>query len=70
MVQTITHMIHQRLEGLELSKDKWVDIMPSVLKQYTNTSHSTTEIKPHEANKQDNHFGVWLYICIVKRLKS
>ena len=32
MVQTIKHMIHQRLEGLDISKEKWIDILPSVLK--------------------------------------
>ena len=30
MVQTINSMIHQRLEGLEISKETWVDILPSV----------------------------------------
>ena len=62
MVQIIKHMIRQRLEGLDISKDKWVDILPSVLNTYDNTSHSTTGMKPNEANKKDNHFDVWLNI--------
>ena len=33
MVQTIKHMIHARLEGLEQSKEKWFDMLPSVLKK-------------------------------------
>ena len=33
MVQTIKNMIHARLEGLDISKETWVDILPSVLKE-------------------------------------
>ena len=62
MVQTIKNMIHQRLEGLEQSKEQWVDILPSVLNKYNNTKHSTTGMKPNEAKKKDNHFEVWLNI--------
>ena len=53
-------MIHQRLDGLGISKEKWVDILPSVLKKYNNTSHPTAGMKPNEAKKKDNHFDVWL----------
>ena len=60
VVQTIKNMIHQRLEGLEQSKEQWVDILPSVLNTYNNTKHSTTGKKPNEAKKKDNHFEVWL----------
>ena len=49
MVQTIKNMIHIRLEGLEINKEKWVDILPSVLKKYNNTEHSTINMKPNEA---------------------
>ena len=59
MVQTIKHMIHNRLYGLEISKETWVDILPSVLKEYNNTLHSTTGMKPNEAKKKDNHFEGW-----------
>ena len=52
MVQTIKDMIHQRLEGLEISKDKWVDILPSVVNKSTHTSHSTTGMKPNEAKTE------------------
>ena len=46
-------MIHNRLDGLEQSKEKWVDIMPSVLNKYNNTKHSTTGMAPNDAvNKQ------------------
>ena len=33
MVQTIKHMIHARLEGLEQSKEKWMDMFPPALKK-------------------------------------
>ena len=55
-------MIHNRLYGLEISKETWVDILPSVLKEYNNTLHSTTGMKPNEAKKKDNHFEVRLNI--------
>ena len=62
MVQTIKNMIHSRLDGLEISKDKWVEILPSVLKKYNHTSHSTTGMKPNGAKRKYNHFDVWLAI--------
>ena len=62
MVQTIKNMLHQRFEGLEISKEQWVDILPSVLKKYNNTSHSATGMKPNDAKKTDNHFDAWLNI--------
>ena len=49
MVQTIKNMIHTRLEGLEVSKEKWIDMLPSVLKEYNSTKHSTTGLPPNEA---------------------
>ena len=59
VVQTIKKMIQQRLEGLEVSKGKWVDILPSILKNYNKTSHSTAGMKPNGTTKRDNHFDVW-----------
>ena len=49
MVQTLKNMIHKRLEGLEINKEKWVDILPAVLKKYNNTPHSTINMAPNEA---------------------
>ena len=57
--QTIKPMIHVRLEGLEQSKEQWVDILPSVLKKYNNTKHPTTGMTPSEAVEPSNHFDVW-----------
>ena len=62
MIRTLKWMIHTRLDGLELNKEKWVDMLPSVLKKYNNTKHSTTDFSPNEAKKKDNHFDVWLNI--------
>ena len=53
-------MIHNLLDGSEQSKEKWVDILPFVLKKYNNTLHSTTGMKPNEAIKPSNHMEVWL----------
>ena len=62
MVQTIKNMIHIRLEGLEINKEKWVDILPAVLKKYNNTLHSSINMTPNEAKDKKNHFEVWLNI--------
>ena len=62
MVQTLKRMIHTRLEGLELDKEEWVELLPSVLKKYNNQKHSTTDMSPNMANMKDNHIEVWLNI--------
>ena len=62
VVQTIKNMIHTRLEGLDMDKEKWIDMLGPVLKKYNNTKHSTTDFSPNEAKKNDNHFDVWLNI--------
>ena len=62
MIRTLKSMIHTRLEGLEIGKEKWVDMLGPVLKKYNNTKHSTTDFSPNEAKKKDNHFEVWLNI--------
>lgn len=46
MIQTIKNMIHTRLEGLEMEKEKWINLLPAILKKYNNTEHSTTGVKP------------------------
>ena len=55
-------MIHTRLGGLEIDKQKWVELLPSVLKKYNNTKHSTTGMTPHMAKQSSNHVEVWLNI--------
>ena len=61
-VQTIKNMIHARIEGLDLPVEKWVEMLPAILRKYNTTKHSTTGITPNEAVKPSNHMMVWLYI--------
>ena len=56
MVQTLKNAIHIRLEGLEISKEKWLDMLPAVLKKYNNTVHSTINMSPNQAKDKKNHF--------------
>ena len=53
-------MIHKRLDGLELSKEQWVDMLPAIIHKYNNTEHSTTGVKPNDAKKDENKVEVWL----------
>ena len=55
-------MIHQRLDGLEVSREKLVDMLGPVLKKYNNAKHSTTGLPPNETKKHSNHMEVWLNI--------
>ena len=62
MVQTIKNMIHTRLGGLEMSKEKWVDLLPAILKKYNNTKHSTISMSPNQATQGNNNIEIWLNI--------
>ena len=62
MVQTLKNMIHTRLEGLDMTEEKWVDMLKPVLNKYNKTKHSTTDMTPHDAKRKDNHIEVWLNI--------
>ena len=44
MVQTIKNMIRTRLEGLEIDKQEWVELLGAILKKCNNTEHSTTNL--------------------------
>jgi len=61
-IQTIKNMIHTRLDGLEMSKEKWVDMLPFVLNKYNKTEHSTTGVTPNDAKQDENKVEVWLNI--------
>eukprot|EP00972_Heterocapsa_arctica_P062635 9236268-Heterocapsa_arctica.AAC.1 len=50
-IQTIKNMIHKRLDGLELNKEQWVEILPSVINKYNNTGQSTTGVKSNDAKQ-------------------
>ena len=70
MVQTLKRMIHTRLEGLELDKEKWVELLPSVLKKYNIRKYSTTDMSPNIAKRKDNHIEVWLNKATFNRMYS
>ena len=61
-VQEIKNMIFTRLEGLEMEKQSWTEILPAVLKKYNNRVHGTTELSPIEARKPENQIQVYLNI--------
>ena len=61
-VQEIKNMIHTRLEGLDLSREKWVDMLTPVLKKYNNRVHGTTGMSPNDARKESNSIQVYLNI--------
>ena len=45
-----------------MDKEKWIDMLGSVLRKYNNTKHSTTGVSPNEAVTPSNHFEKWLNI--------
>ena len=61
-VQEIKNMIHTRLEGLDLDKEKWVDMLEPVLKKYNSRTHGTTGMSPNDARKDENSIQVYLNI--------
>ena len=61
-VQEIKNMIHARLDGLEMEKEKWAEVLPSVLKKYNNKVHSTIGMTPEKARKDENTIEVYLNI--------
>ena len=61
-VQEIKNMIHARLDGLDLSKEKWIDMLGPVLKQYNRRVHGTTGMSPNDARKDENSIEVYLNI--------
>lgn len=61
-VQTIKNMIHARLDGLEINKEKWVELLPSILKKYNNTKHSTIGMSPNTAKQGKHNIEIWLNI--------
>ena len=61
-VQEIKNMIFTRLEGLEMDKQNWIQILPAVLRKYNSRVHGTTELSPIEARKPGNQIQVYLNI--------
>ena len=55
-------MIDIRLEGLEINKQEWVNLLPGILRKYNNTIHSTIGMTPNQAKEGKNNVEVWLSI--------
>ncbi len=55
--------IHNRLQGLKLNKEDWVDLLPKVIHKYNYDTVSTAHnLTPYEATKDSNKVEVWLHI--------
>jgi hypothetical protein len=61
-VQEMKNMIHARLDGLEMEAEKWIEVLPSVLKKYNSRIHGTTKLSPNDARKSENSIQVYLNI--------
>ena len=59
IVQTIERMIHTRLGGLEIDQQEWVSLLPSVLKKYDNTEHSTIGMSLNPAKRGNDIIEIW-----------
>ena len=55
-------MIYTRLGGLDMNKQEWVNILPTVLKKYNNAKHSTIGMSPNTAIKGNDNIEIWLNI--------
>ena len=57
-IRTFKDNLYRRLDALNEDKSDWVKHISSIIKKYYSTEHSTTQIKPNEAGKKDNHLWV------------
>ena len=57
-IRTFLDNLYRRLNALNQDKTNWVKHYEAIIKKYNNTEHSTTEIKPNEAVKKENHLWV------------
>ena len=53
-VGTFKSMIAKRVTGLDLEKEKWIDLLPQVLYQYNRQVHSTIKMTPIAAQLAQN----------------
>jgi len=61
-VKTFKDMLGARINGLDLDKEKWIDLLPQVLYQYNHQVHSTIGVTPVDAQLAENRMKVWLNI--------
>ena len=55
--------IHNRLQGLKLNKEDWVDLLPKVAHKYNyDTVSAAHNLTPYNATKNSNKIEVWLNI--------
>jgi hypothetical protein len=61
-IQEMKNMIHTRLDALDMKKEEWVDLLPSVVKKYNGREHGSTGMSPNDAKKDENSMQVYLNI--------
>ena len=49
VIKTFKDMLAARITGLDLDKEKWIDLLPKVLDQYNKQVHSTIKMTPKDA---------------------
>ena len=49
VIKTFKDMIAARVTGLDLDKEKWIDLLPQVRDQYNKQVHSTIKMTPKDA---------------------
>ena len=55
---TFQNYLYRRLYSLRQDKAKWIKRIDNVIKTYSSTEHSLTQIKPNEAGKKEKpHLG-------------
>ena len=57
-IRTFKDNLYRRFDGLKQDKSDWVKHVSSILTKDNNTEHNTTNIKPFDAVKKENH--VWV----------
>lgn len=58
-IGTLKSMIHDRLVGMKLDKDKWTTVLEPVLAKYNLTKHESTEMRPIDGKKDSNKLLIW-----------
>ena len=62
-IKTIKDLIHTRILGLKLQHERWIDLLPKVVKLYNEKHiHSTINMEPIKALDPDNKLQVYLNI--------
>ena len=62
MVQTVKNMVNDQRRGLDIQEQRWIDILPRILKKYNNQEHSTIKMTPNNAVRTDHQIDVYFNI--------